>query len=232
MIGSIRGQVQLISKDSLILDVNGVGYQIMASASILEEVRQDEELFLQIFTDVRETDISLYGFREATEKEVFLMLRKVKGIGSKLAMAIVDMAGANGVLSAIGIGDSSYLCKVPGVGKKTAERILVELKEQVAGLASGGASTTVPHSTAKASLVKNAWAAAGKGGRNESGLSLTAEVVSPEDAACSDALQALEKLGFSPQQARLAVGQAVAELDDGAIIDSGEVLRKALSGLR
>ena len=106
MIGALNGKVAAIGADSMILDVGGVGYEVAPSARVRTMItRSGQELSISIYTDVRENAIALYGFAEASERELFLLLKKVKGVGAKLALAIVSQLEPEVLLSAIGAGD-------------------------------------------------------------------------------------------------------------------------------
>jgi Holliday junction DNA helicase RuvA subunit len=204
----------------VVVDVNGVGYEVTLSGGVTG-LKIGEKVDLVIHTDVKESAISLYGFCSPQEREVFLLLRKVKGIGPKVGLSILSTLGAEALLVSIGRGDSHGLQRVPGVGQKTAERILVELREyvkeiltEVAGGEEGlrieieSGFVASPPSTVQ-------WSASGSGGR---------EALSP---AANDTLLALERLGFSGERARSAVQRALGE--GGECRDAGELLRRALA---
>jgi len=220
VIGALKGQLLAHSAEALIVDVAGVGYEVSVSAEVSANYEIGSEVQLFIYTDVRENAITLFGFENQQEKEVFLLLRKVKGVGSKLAISIVSNLGAIGVLSAIGNGDSSALQKVPGVGKKTAERILVELREQVVSLAVNQKLSI------EASSYRNTESHTDGGLDFQAGSRVEADV-----------MQALTKLGFSTDKAKSAVSESLTVLTQGSAnvlpddLDSGEVLRVALANL-
>jgi Holliday junction DNA helicase RuvA len=115
----------------IILDVHGVGYDVMVSVSCLEVLSREDEAFIHVHTTVRENAIELYGFATDDEKRVFEMLLGVAGIGPKTALATVSGAGPTAFRDAVLDGDVQRLVGIPGIGKKTAERIIVELKEKV-----------------------------------------------------------------------------------------------------
>ncbi|MBP9839210.1 MAG: Holliday junction branch migration protein RuvA, partial [Proteobacteria bacterium] len=132
MIGALSGKVINQNGEQLIVDVNGVGYEVTATNLILTSLNsENNKVSLVIYTDVKENSISLFGFKNNLEKEVFLLLKKVKGVGSRTAMSIVSAIGAEAILHSIGNNDFSHLKSVSGVGAKTAERIVVELRENV-----------------------------------------------------------------------------------------------------
>ena len=126
--------------DRAVVDVNGVGYEVYMSSDGLSRLGElNEELFLFVHTNVREDAIVLYGFIEEEEKEMFLILKTVSGVGPKLALAVLSGMRVGELCRAIGAKDIKLLTSLQGVGKKTAERLCVELKEKVGHLASGSA---------------------------------------------------------------------------------------------
>lgn len=135
MIGSLTGKPVLLGQDKLIIDVQGVGYEVRPTASLCSVAKGADNLHLVIHTEVKENEITLYGFANEVEKEVFSLLKKVKGIGPKLASTAVSSVGAESILRAISTGEYLVFKNVPGVGEKTAKRIILELGEQVATLA-------------------------------------------------------------------------------------------------
>lgn len=138
MIATLTGRVLAKSADRAVVDVGGVGYEVfLATDAVARLPEKGQEVFLHIHTNVREDAITLFGFLEEEEKELFLILRTVTGIGPKLALAMLSGMRVAEICQAIMAGDLKRLTMLPGVGKKTAERICVELKEKVAHLSSG-----------------------------------------------------------------------------------------------
>ncbi|NLF25587.1 MAG: Holliday junction branch migration protein RuvA [Deltaproteobacteria bacterium] len=135
MIGALSGTVSDISGNRITLDVQGVGYELCCSRASLEKLVQGEEAALIVFTDVKEDSINLYGFEDRLEKQVFLLLTKVNGVGARTASEIISRMDKLELLRVIGAGDVARLQMVKGIGKKTAERIVVELKDRVAEFA-------------------------------------------------------------------------------------------------
>lgn len=207
MIAALSGNVLLKDGNSLVVDVQGVGYLVTVTTGVLEQAREGEQLSLVVITEVRENDISLYGFASRQEREVFRLLKKVKGVGAKLGLGIVSALGAGGLLSAIGRQDITLLRKVPGVGKKTAERLIVELREQV-----GLWATEKPLSLSSAIVVE------------------ASDEILNGDHQLYDAVLALEKLGFDRSRAQKAV-QRVVEATPSHGADAGALVRDALSYL-
>ena len=135
MIASLSGQVLFKSPSEVILDVGGVGYEAHVSVRTFDALPEvGGRCFLFIQTVVREDAIMLYGFSEKEEKELFLLLVSVSGIGPKLAQTILSGIGVAALCQAIRAKDLSQLTSVPGVGKKTAQRLCVELSEKVGSL--------------------------------------------------------------------------------------------------
>lgn len=133
MIGSIRGKIILKTEKFLIVETNGVGYKINVSGNVLSKIKKvDEEIFFFIHTHVREDALDLYGFLDQKELEFFEMLINVSGIGPRSALAILGITSIEILRKAIGSGDTSYLTKISGIGKKTAERIVIELRDKMA----------------------------------------------------------------------------------------------------
>lgn len=130
MIGMLRGKVWQVQADKLILDVQGVGYQISIPLGLLSKVNSGQELIVYTHLIMREDEISLYGFASEAEKELFLMMLTVTGIGPKAALAILSTLGTGQTESAIASENITLLTKVPGIGKKSAQRLILELKEK------------------------------------------------------------------------------------------------------
>lgn len=131
MIARLRGTVVEIAGGVVTLDVGGVGYEIACSVSCAAQLEVGGAATVVIYTDVKEDSIKLYGFADTLEKQVFLLLTRVKGLGAKSASDIVSRVDKRELLRTIGAGDVARLQAVRGVGKKTAERIVVELKDKV-----------------------------------------------------------------------------------------------------
>lgn len=132
MIGSIRGKIILRSEKSIVVEVNGVGYKVNVSTETLVQTQKmGEEIFLLIHTHVREDSLDLYGFLNEQELEFFEMLIGVSGIGPKGALTILGVTSIETLRKAISTNDISYLTKISGIGKKTAEKIVIELRDKV-----------------------------------------------------------------------------------------------------
>ena len=129
MIGKLKGIVDSIYEEYLILDINGVGYRVFCSNKILSSIEIGSSLSLMIQTIVREDAIMLFGFLNDYEKAWFETLCKVNGIGNKMALKIMGTLTIDEILIAIESQDSKMFCRAPGVGQKIASRIITELKD-------------------------------------------------------------------------------------------------------
>jgi holliday junction DNA helicase RuvA len=136
MIAWLRGSVQRKTADSVIIDVSGVGYLVNIPLSTLGAIAEPgDEISLHIHTHLREDSLSLFGFATELEKELFQFLLGVSGIGPKLALSVLSGLAAPDLLAAIGSSDDAKLRAIPGIGKKTAARLCLELKDKVRQLA-------------------------------------------------------------------------------------------------
>src|SRR5919198_2699602 len=134
MIASVRGPVILRRGGEVVVEAAGVGYRLAVSAETMREVpAPGDEVELLAHLVLRDDAIQLYGFASETERDLFLMLIGVQGVGPKVALAVLSGGSSRELLSAIAAGDAARFQAVPGIGKRTAERIIVELREKVAG---------------------------------------------------------------------------------------------------
>jgi holliday junction DNA helicase RuvA len=136
MIGQIRGKILSLTGSCVLIDVQGVGYELFCSRYCLSQLEQGTEATLVVYTEVREDLIRLHGFSDTLEKQVFLMLLKVNGVGARTASEVISQIDKRELLRAIGSGDVTRLQALKGIGKKTAERIVVELRDSVGEFAS------------------------------------------------------------------------------------------------
>ena len=138
MIAMLTGRIAHKSPDHIVIDVNGVGYRVQIPFSTYYELPEEGGMAtLQIHTSVREDAIQLYGFRSREEKSFFQLLISVSGVGPKLARDILSNIQPGPLSAALQTGDILKLSAIPGIGKKTAERLIVELREKVGKLALG-----------------------------------------------------------------------------------------------
>ncbi len=138
MIGYLRGRLLTSTPEILVLDVGGVGYEVHVPLSTYYEVERagaDDEVGLHVRTHMRDDSLTLYGFWTERERMLFDKLLGVGGIGPKLARVILSGMPPEELLAAIGAGDVARLTRTPGIGKKTAERMVVELRDKVQELA-------------------------------------------------------------------------------------------------
>jgi Holliday junction DNA helicase RuvA len=196
MIGRLKGVLVHKQPPWLVVDVHGVGYELEAPMSTfydLPELGREVSLFTHYAQ--KEDSVSLYGFLREGERRVFRDVQKVTGIGAKIALAVLSGVSVDEFARQVQAGDVTALTRIPGIGKKTAERMVVELRDRAADLAGIGATL------------------------NMSGA--------PADAQ-SEAVIALQQLGYKPAEASRMAAAAVAAGDDAATI-----IRKALkSALR
>ena len=149
MIARLRGKRAGVTAAGLVLDVNGVGYLIQATPSVLG--RRGDELTVETYLHVREDALQLYGFGSAEERDLFVHLLSVSGVGPKVALAIVSGSPPAELRRAIALEDTARFEAIPGIGKKTAQRVVLELKEKLAA----GVVAPVPRDlTARDALVE------------------------------------------------------------------------------
>jgi Holliday junction DNA helicase RuvA len=136
VIASVRGEVRTRLPGGVVIEAAGVGYRLAVSSETLRQVPAvGREARLLAHLVLRDDGIHLYGFAAEAERELFLLLIGVQGVGPKVALAVLSGGGPRELLNAIASGDSARFQAVPGIGKRTAERIIVELREKVAGRA-------------------------------------------------------------------------------------------------
>jgi holliday junction DNA helicase RuvA len=133
MIASLQGQVTEIFKQTLTLDVNKVGYEVFCPQPVLSKLTPGEETYLYIHTHVREDQFTLFGFNDNTDRNLFRQLISVSGIGPKIALSILNYPSTQ-ISRAIMIADVSFFTGISGVGKKGAQKIIVELKSKLGSL--------------------------------------------------------------------------------------------------
>ncbi len=131
MIGKLTGKIEFRGDKFVILDVAGIGYKIFTAPETVKKARGKEDFSLWTHLHVREDALELYGFLSFAELEFFEMLIGISGIGPKSALGIIGVAPLDNLKQAISSGETNYLTKVSGVGRKTAEKIIIELKEKL-----------------------------------------------------------------------------------------------------
>ena len=153
MIGQLRGRLAEKRTNQVLVDVGGVGYQVqipLSTYAALGDLRG--EVTLLIHTHVREDQLSLYGFLTSREKQFFELLLSVSGVGPSLALKILSGMSVEEIIPAVRHGDLAQLTRIPGVGKKTAERIVVELRDKLAAAESGAPERRAPTSDLEADV--------------------------------------------------------------------------------
>lgn len=205
MIASLSGLVLFKNPTVVVIDVNGIGYEVYISVRTFDALPEvGGACFLFIQTVVREDAITLYGFSRKEEKELFLLLISVSGIGPKLAQTILSGTGVAALCQAIMTNDLSRLTSVPGVGKKTAQRLCVELSEKVGSLDGGLVEQETVPGTASMG----------------------------ESQVMADAVSALVNLGYPRATARQALREVEQQLGTGAdTVRVEELIRLALRSL-
>jgi Holliday junction DNA helicase RuvA len=204
MIAHLSGTLLSKQATSVIVEVSGVGYEVTIPLSTfydLEDVNSPVQL--RIYTHVREDTLQLYGFKTARERELFLKLISVSGIGPKLGITLLSGMSADEMIASIRTNNLARLTLIPGVGRKTAERLIMELREKVAEL-----------STAQL--------------EEELGAKPEVSTEPTEDSVRSDALSALLNLGYQRSAAEKAIDSALGE---GGDITVESVLRRSLKKL-
>ncbi len=131
MIGYINGKIQLVRESGVIIEAQGVGYKVSVNPNLLVKLHPEENAELYIYTYVREDTLALYGFEKAEELDFFEMLISVPGIGPKAALNILAAAPIEKIRSSIQNQDPTLLFSVSGIGKKTAEKVVIELKNRI-----------------------------------------------------------------------------------------------------
>ncbi|MBC7900876.1 MAG: Holliday junction branch migration protein RuvA [Saprospiraceae bacterium] len=179
MIAFLSGKLIAKQANTVIVDVGGVGYEVMIPLSTFYDLGEiGAEVQLRIYTSVREDAIQLFGFRTTRERELYLKLISVQGIGPKSGIAMLSGMSGDEIISAILTDDLARLVTIPGIGRKTAERLVIELRDKVGELSDGSAPRTS-----------------------------TSQV--PADSVFDDALSALVNLGYQKNAAEKALQQAV-----------------------
>lgn len=144
MIGHLKGKIISSKPTQIILDVNGVGYKVGISINTFDKIVDKSEVSLFIHTHVKEDSISLYGFFTESEKEMFELLISISGIGPKIALGLLSGISVDLLKEAIEEGNVSRITAVPGIGRKTAERLVLELRSKVEDLVFGEISKAQP----------------------------------------------------------------------------------------
>lgn len=205
MISSVRGEVLAVGLDHAVVEVGGVGLAVQATPSTLARLRRGQPARLDTALVVREDSLTLYGFADAAERELFLLLQTVSGVGPRLALAALAVLDPAALSHALADGNITTLTSVPGIGRKGAERLIIELRDKVAppGPADGGNGSDdgAPASPVAAGTLRD------------------------------QVVEALVGLGFAARPAEKAVDEVLGGGGDGGPSDSSGVLRAALTRL-
>jgi Holliday junction DNA helicase RuvA len=203
MIGHLSGTLLSKQANSVIVDVAGVGYEVTIPLSTFYDLEDTgAPVQLRIYTHVREDTLQLFGFKTARERELFLKVITVSGIGPKLGITLLSGMSADELIASIRTNNLARLTLIPGIGRKTAERLIMELREKVAELSSA---------------------------QLEEELGAKPEITEPtEDTVRSDALSALLNLGYQRSAAEKAIDAA---LGDGGDVTVESILRRSLKKL-
>jgi Holliday junction DNA helicase RuvA len=184
MIARLRGElVEIGTSGALLIDCNGVGYEVIPTRALAESLEVGKPCKVLVFTDVKEDSIRLFGFASSAERTVFNLLLRVSGVGTKTAREIISSIDPQTLLRAIGQGDYAQIQRVKGIGRKSAERIVLELRDLVGGVIE----------------------AEGQGSEKTEGAGTTAL----SEGSIADAVDALTVLGFAKADAERAVKLAL-----------------------
>ncbi|MGF7162193.1 Holliday junction DNA helicase RuvA [Rhodoligotrophos appendicifer] len=204
MIGKLKGFVDSFGEDWVIIDVGGVGYQVTCSSKTLQSLpAPGESVSLAIETYVREDQIRLFGFLSPVEREWFLLLQTVQGVGTRVALALLSTLTASDLANAIAMQDRATIARAPGIGPKVAQRIVTELKDKAPAL-----------TYADTGLVR---------------LQALTDAGGKTGTASAEAVSALVNLGYAQVQAGAAVATALAKAGDDARTE--QLIRGALREL-
>ena len=202
MIRYIKGTLEMIEEDAVILDNQVIGYRILVSPAMMDRLPvMGGEMKLYTYLNVREDAMQLFGFGNVDELEIFQMLITVSGIGPKAGLSILGTLSADDIRFAVLADDAAAIAKAPGVGAKTAKKVIVELKDKIAA-----------KETVNAVLEK----AAGKGAVKEENAGVS--------KASAEAVEALAALGYSAAEALKAVKQ----IENAGELTTEELLKQAL----
>jgi len=188
MIASVRGEVLDIALDHVVIEAAGVGYKLMAAPSTLATLRRGSEARLITAMIVREDSMTLYGFPDADARDLFLTLLSVSGVGPKIALATLAVYDAAALRQALADGDIAALTRVPGIGKRGAERLVLELRDKIGPVVTAGSSTSPNGHSVRGPVVE---ALVGLGFAAKQAEDATDRVLAvDEDASTSTALRA------------------------------------------
>ncbi len=204
MIAHLSGTLLSKNPNSVIVDVSGVGYEVNIPVSTFYELEDaGTNVKLRIYTHVKEDALQLYGFKTARERELFINFISVSGIGPKIGIALLSGMSADELIASIKSNNLARLTLIPGVGKKTAERLIVDLREKMTALSAAQ-------------------------GEEDTGARPEAADASTEDTVRSQALSGLMNLGYQRSAAEKAIDAALSE---GGDVSVESVLKRSLRKL-
>jgi len=217
MIGKLSGRIDYRSDDHILLDVRGVGYMVYCSDRTLAALPSVGEA-VALYTDlvVREDLLQLFGFPTLVEKEWHRLLMSVQGIGAKASLSILGALGADGVSRAIALGDWNAIKAAKGIGPKTAQRVVIELKDKAPTVMAMAGQSATPAAVTDDVIEADV---------PVSQPTPTPQPVAVQTNAQADALSALQNLGYSPSEAAAAVAQVMADAPE---TETSGVIRAAL----
>ncbi len=218
MIGKLTGRLDYRTADHVLIDVRGVGYIVYCSDRTMASLPGVGEA-ISLYTDmvVREDLMQLYGFQSLVEKEWHRLLCSVQGVGAKVSLAILGALGPDGVSRAIALGDWGAVKAAKGVGPKTAQRVVLDLKDKAPGVMAMGGTVTEAMDGPRAEVVEPI--------ETTPAPKRTPQMPSGSAAASAGALSALSNLGYGPSEAASAVAEAAANMPDAGEAD---LIRAAL----
>ncbi|OTG99046.1 MULTISPECIES: Holliday junction branch migration protein RuvA [Acinetobacter] len=190
MIGCLIGEVFALEAPTVLLNVNGVGYEVDTPLSTFCQLQKGQKVTLWTHLTVREDAQLLYGFLDAQEKTIFRTLLKVNGVGPKMALGILSTLSIDLLIHTVENEDINTLIKVPGVGRKTAERLMIELRDRFKTLASGSTSVN----------------------------STTTQIQFNSNSAVAEAEAALQSLGYKPAEAQKLINAVKADFTEASDI--------------
>ncbi|WP_296215103.1 Holliday junction branch migration protein RuvA [uncultured Corynebacterium sp.] len=211
MIASLRGTVIDKGLDYVVIECAGVGYQCTGTATTIADLPRGEEVFVTTSMVVREDSQTLYVFQDGDEKRAFAILQSVSGVGARLALAILSVVSPQELARAVSNGDHKALQKAPGVGKRLAERMAVDLKGKVADLGEMVDSGTV-------------------GAAGASGAVTDGQAVAPD--VREQVLEALVGLGFTESKAGGTLDAVLAQWSEPVAPDASALLRASLAAIK
>lgn len=221
MIAFLKGYVAAVYDGAAVIDVGGVGYEVRIAGETVQRLAaasRDEEVMVYTYTYLREDQIALYGFMSRDDLELFKLLITVSGIGPKGGLALLSVGTADDLRFAIMTGDVKMISRAPSVGKRTAERLILDLRDKVAGMR-------------EAEML--AFAAGGSGAGIEGSIGAgigAAGASSGQDDAAAEAVEALTALGYSRAEAAKAVRACKenAQKEHKELADTESILKAAL----